>query len=247
MKIEREDLIEVTNMSKDESMIALGHIQNRLLPGVEMLFATLTGSRAFGWGGDVYDRDVKCVVAPVEEEFWDTFHIGINGYDLNGEELEHMFRRMRWRWTVFEDLSNPIWIHPKFDHDKFLSFASVDNVVAHRYTIQLEKIRAETKPAVRAALHCYRQHMEPIHFLTKGEIEINVMEINKWMKLEQLPILADMYKTREFREVDYKAVFEEMDFLVTQLDDLIEGRASTYDEDAHEAWKQEVRDIFNYN
>jgi len=238
---------EIENMTQEEMEQAMTYVRERLPPGGEILFLSLTGSRAFGWGGTLYDRDVRFVFVPVEDEFWDTCHIGIHGYDIHGEEINHLFRRMTERWTAYEDHSKAFWVNPKFDHDKFMSFVGLNNVTGHRHTVKMEVMKLRSAPAVRTALHCYRQHMEPIHFLRTEEIEINVLKINEKLKCECLDSLVEMYMTRKWKEIDYDPIFEELDQLACTLDYEIENSdMPMFDKEAHNIWTEEVLSIFNH-
>ena len=56
----------------------------------EILLLSFTGSRAFGWGAECYDIDIR-LVAYIPGDYWDTFHDGLK-WDVNGETFEHFKR-----------------------------------------------------------------------------------------------------------------------------------------------------------
>ena len=100
---------------KTESSKRIFKTINDLLPEeATILCMGFTGSRMFGWGGENYDIDVRCLFA--YKDWWDTLHLARHNCDTNMEELEHGLNRIKGNyWTFYQDLSKPFYIHPDFD------------------------------------------------------------------------------------------------------------------------------------
>jgi len=204
-----------------------------------------TGSRAFGWGSEKYDIDVRAVIAC--QPYWDTFHIGEELFDTNCEELKHFIRSVNYRyWTIFEDLSNPFYIDKRFDFQEFMDFCSAANIKNHWYTTATQLAQLKISPTIRTALHCYRLIMTPLYFLDNGRVEINVRKQNEeYFHSEKFTTLADHYAKAEYPTIDWTPVFEELKSLDEQLKAKLSERTDDLNTERYADWKQRlIRDFY---
>jgi len=212
----------------------------RLLPeGSEILCLSLTGSRAFGWGGKYYDIDVKGVFA--FKDWWETLHWGKRLYDINLEELYHAFTSIeRKSWTFYEDLSRPFYLHPDFDYETMYTFCTAENVKQHMATIKMQQKRLEVWKNPRTALHCYRLLLVPLNFLRTGVIEIDVLKINEEFGYEELSAIAEAYKERRSYDVKWDNVYKDLDELMKMLESELEERKDMLDKERYKEWKKKT-------
>jgi len=196
-----------------------------------------TGSRAYGWGGTHYDRDLPGIVASYGP-YWDDMHIGRRGYDMHLYNIDPHFRyNMPKRWPVFEDFSKPVYVHEGFNLKEYMSFCSGNHLRRQLHTIETELQKAREMKQVRKALHGYRQLMDAIHWLETGEMEIDVLKLNEKFALDQLPVLCKMYETRKFGKVRWGCVFREFDYLEERLQGALSLNTREVDEEALLQWQ----------
>ncbi len=235
----------VENLTEDECNTAFMMMRTRLPDDAEIVILSSTGSRAFGWGGVRYDRDIRAMYV-INRPYWDYCHIGKKGYDFNINNLENIFENMRYRWTHYEDLSNPFYLHPKFDFEGFMSFCSAGNVRGQRHTTQLELNRLRDFPQMRKALHCYRQLMTPLYFLETGKLEINCLTVNERYNMQEFLPMCDLYRARITKsdKLDWDKIWKELNWLQDQLTEALEGRDDVVDVDELKKWQDGVRESF---
>ena len=190
-----------------------------------------TGSRAFGWGSDKMDVDVRGVFY-VEKPYWDWVHIGIEGYDISLISLEHLKWDIYYRhWTVFEDLSKPFYIHSAFDFEGFMNLCRADCIKYHMPSIEAEILRfKEVHKSARAGLHCYRQLFVPIYFLDTGRIEIDCAKLNKEVfHCKQFDLMVESYKYGKKVKIDWDEAVKDYNRLLGKLKDMLRGRNDKLD------------------
>jgi len=221
-------------------------VRERLPSGGEVLLLSLTGSRAFGWGSDFYDIDVRGFYAL--EGWFDTCHLGFLMFDINLEELGHVFMSLKRRyWTIFEDTANPFYIHPDFDYEGFRKLCSADNVRHHLFSIRMEVAKFKLNPHLRSALHAYRLVLCPLYFLKTGVIQTDVRKCNEEVFGSSiLPELCRAYATRQLGiELDVRRIQEELDTLLHMLEEELGRRpkGEVSDEEI-DRWIDSMKDMF---
>lgn len=215
-----------------------------LLPkNSEILVLALTGSRAFGWGGEVYDIDIRGVFSC--KDWWETIHWGRCLYDINLEELYHAFNSVTYKyWTFFEDLSKPFYIHSDFDYKTMFEFCTSANIKQHMMTIKRQLRYLELHEIPRTALHCYRVLMVPLHFLRTGEIEIDVIKLNEDFQYEELFTLADTYLRRVEWHGNWYKVKKHLKELSKTLKDELKERDDVLDMEKYKEWRKKMSTRF---
>ena len=217
---------------------ALELLRSLLPETAKIPIISLTGSRAFGWGGEGYDIDLRAVIAC--RGYWDTFHHG-QIFDLNCEELEHLFGQLYYRhWTPFEDLANPIHLMDEFHYEEFMDLCSADNVRCHLFTIKTQIAQAEIANTVRPTLHAYRLTLVPLHFLKTGEIQVHVPTLAEIYNVKYFEALADSYRRRQQFKGDLKPALEEVHRLLRTLLNELERSTSHFEKEKVERWKATV-------
>ncbi len=232
----------ITEEQKREVTVLL---KDALPDDATIILLSTTGSRMFGWGGNVYDIDVRVVVA-IKRHYWDTFHLGVKSYDCNCEELKHFINGVKFKyWTIFEDTSNPFYIDENFDFEKYQSLCSAGNVRSHMFTIGNEIQKFTLSPHHRSALHAYRLQLCSLYFLRTGKIEVNVPKINdEIFHSKHIPVLAEEYATRKRKPQPWDEIAEELKGLHEQLKKEADAREDTLDLEVYEDWKKRLIETY---
>lgn len=205
---------------------AIEIVKERLPEDVIILIMSHTGSRAFGWGSERMDIDIRGVFYTTKP-YWDWVHIGLEGYDITMISLEHLKYDIYYRhWTVFENLSKPFLIHPAFDFNGFMRLCKADCIKYHMPSIKSEILRFKhVHKSPRAGLHCYRQLMVPIYFLDTGRIEIDCTKLNREVfHCKQFDLMVDSYKYGKKVKIDWDEAVKDYDRLLGELEDRLRGR-----------------------
>jgi hypothetical protein len=217
---------------------AVAQAEERLPPNAKILLLSLTGSRAFGWAAENFDYDVHGIYAC--RDYWDWVHLGKDGIDLNLYELEHIFWDVHYQhFEVFQNLSNPIYVHPGFD------FAGLMDLCTPRacdeFSIRSQYRWLELQPNPRTALHSYRIVMVQLYWLENRRFELDVFKLNDIYRCEMLPLCRDAYAYGKNVEIDYAKVKEELGRL---LDEFRKAKAKCasegLDEEKFSRWKEGV-------
>lgn len=151
-------------------------------PRIQVLLLSLTGSRAFGWAGKNFDYDVHGVFA--REGYWDNVHNGVAGIDLNLWELRHIVKMdiEYHHFETFQNMANPIYIHPKFDYETMMGFCSIRGCDEGSIRQQYRMLEVHENP--RTALHCYRIAMVRNHWLVERSFELDVFKMAEEYRAE---------------------------------------------------------------
>ena len=241
-------LFDVENMTTQQRDRGLEIVLENCGEQAEVVLCSLTGSRAFGWGGDRYDMDIHGVIAS-QGPGWDNMHTGKFGYDISMYNFDVFLMGMRDRWILYENLSNPIFIHKDFDFKGFLSFCCPFHVKHQMGTIEMELHTLRNKETMRKALHCYRQLANSLWFLQTGEVQIDIGKIYEKFEMGEFPKLCEFYKARQLgAKLDWQKIWAELDGLKVQMDQLLEEKQDIFDKERFEEWKQEmVVKFIDYN
>jgi len=212
---------DMVGINRSEAATALQMINDRLHPEATIVLLSLTGSRAFGWGNERYDWDVHGIIA--KPKWWSKVHLGERGYDINLNELTPTLRKSTTFWTIYEDLSNPFFIHPDFDFDRWQSFCTMENARNNIGSVRYQLARHNTySKDVRTALHTYRIMMVPLHFIDTGSLEINIYKCNKTLNMTQIEPLRQAYTRQKKRDpIDWQVVHDEIEVLWLKFESAI--------------------------
>jgi len=182
-------------------------------PSIRVLLLSLTGSRGFGWANDRYDYDVHGIF--VKNNYWDWVHLGLQGIDLNIWSLDHIFMDIYYgHFEKFQDLSNPIYIDPDYNHSEMISLCTPK--MCDEYSILSEYKRFKLHSNPRSALHCYRIVMVRTYFLQTGNIEMNIFKLKEKFKVRNLDMLKKSY-TEKIGIENYEPIYNELDELLQQF------------------------------
>jgi hypothetical protein len=191
-------------------------IVRSLIPkNADILCLSFTGSRAFGWGSENFDIDIRGVISC--KDWWNYVHWGRKLYDINIDEMWALFKGIK-SWSLFSNLSNPIYIHPDFDYREFMNICCSENTRDNLGNIIYQKQRLQYDPSPRTGLHTYREIMAPLHFLKTRKLEIDLMEINKEYGLQEINKMRDLYVLRTGDVINWERVWEDIKNLETELE-----------------------------
>jgi len=213
----------------------------KILPkNAVVLILSHTGSRAYGWGSDILDIDVRGIFY-VEGEYWDWVHIGKYGYDITMESLEHVKNGIYYKhFTPFTEYAKPFYIHPAFDYESYMKLCRAEHVKHDLPSIKNEILRFKyIHRSARAGLHCYRKLMVPIYFLETGKIEIDCAKLNKEVfHFKQFDLMLRSYKYHEKVDINWDEALKDYDKLLSRLNKLLEKRDDKLSND-------ELNEFFN--
>ena len=206
-------LMAIIPSQKKQKIINL--IKTRLPHGATLIILSLTGSRAWGYSNRHSDYDI--VGLYVAKNYWDSVQIYQDHCDINLYQFKNPLRDKR--FYFFEDLSNPFYLHSKFDFEGFFKFCTIDIVRYYDGEI-LQRIRDfEINPSPRNALHAYQSLMIPVHFLQYHQFELNLFKINQSYKFQQLQKLKNAYLRKE-EEVNKKEICKDLKKLLNKYKQL---------------------------
>ena len=218
-------------------------LRERLPRKAKVLLLSFTGGRAFGWGSERHDVDVRGVIL-IDKPYWDFAHIGKEHVDLMVETLEHLGMQIYYRhWTVFENMSNPFYIHSAFDFEKFMSFCGADCVKNHLTSIESEILRFKyVHRSPRAGLHCYRLVMVPLYYLDTGKIEIDCVKLNREVfHFEEFDKMVEAYKYDRQVKIDYEKAIKDYEEMLSELKDRIRDVTNQLDNEKLARWIEETK------
>jgi len=208
-----------------------------------LLLLSLTGSRAFGWGGDVYDYDIHGIF--YAEQFWGWCH-DAKKYDLNMYNLKEKVVReiSRAHFSFFINISNPYYIHEDFDYEGLMDYTTDIMVKDHPKN---EFNRFQHRSNVRSSLHCYREILQSIHYLEKGEIVTNINELTEIYNVKFFEEMANLYKNRVNHYDELDKVEEELKKLLDKFNKykIEDGRGREFYRQRRKEAKQWVGDVIN--
>lgn len=222
-------------------------VNDRLPDNGKILCLSLTGSRAFGWANERMDYDIHGMF--VCKNYWDWVCYGEKGLDINLYELEYLFTRLPkyLSFEFFQNISNPIYLNPEFDYYELMSLCAP--TLCYEPTREIKALEADFHP--RAALHCYRVLMVPIHFLKTRTFELNIFKINEDYKFEMLPLLKWAYlssiegRGRAFEDKEEKIIKQDLEKLLKEFRVLKENfRDEKIDTEKLEKWKEKATKIY---
>jgi predicted nucleotidyltransferase len=181
------------------------HVESHPYP---LLFATLSGAHLYGFPSPDSDFDLRGVhmlpLATVvgldegdqtveKEGIYDGLEI-----DLVTHDAEKFFRLMLKRnGYVLEQVFSPLVVYSTPAHDQLKSIAKncITRHHAHHYlgfaATQWKLFSQESLPGVKPLLYVYRVLLTGIHLMRTGEVEANLLTLNKSANLSYIDDLVD--------------------------------------------------------
>lgn len=171
-----------------------------------LLFATISGAHLYGFPSADSDFDLRGVhLLPLEqvvglnpgEETVERsgIHDGIE-VDLVTHDAKKFFKLMlKKNGYVLEQLLSPLVVLTTSAHEELKSIAKdcITRHHAHHYlgfaATQWKLFRKEEPPRVKPLLYVYRVLLTGIHLMETGDIEANLLKLNKTAKL---PYIDDL-------------------------------------------------------
>ena len=205
-----------------------------LLEGRKLLWLSLTGSIAFGWGDDTNDYDIHGVF--YDPEWFDYLHYGgkIDNYavDLNLHELRHILY-IGFYHPSFETLmnvSNPIYINDKNMWDLFNKhiLSNINHLFFYRSQVENQLMWLSKYFSPRTCLHTYRVILQPIYYVKTRRIGMNIFEINEQLNLglKGIYLCRAAYQTHQnLPEADRNLVWDELNKLLKIYDEEVQNKA----------------------
>lgn len=171
-----------------------------------LLFATVSGAHLYGFPSPDSDFDLRGVhVLPLDS---------VIGLDLKNETLERsgfdegieldlvthdvakfIKLMLRPNGYVLEQLLSPLVVHTTEEHQRLKELAAgcITKFHAHHYrgfaNTQWRLFEKENPPRVKPLLYVFRVLLTGIHLMKTGELQANLVELNRHYKL---PYIADL-------------------------------------------------------
>lgn len=204
--------------------LSIGAIRHTLTFGhsYPLIFATLTGSHAFGYASPLSDFDVHgCHLLSLQQ---------VIGFSLPGETVEmktsigndieadiatHDLKKflhllIKCNGNILEDLYSPLVITTSSLHEelKGLGKGCITRICANHYRgMAYNQQRRMQMNDVKKLLHTYRCLLMGIHLMRSGELEMNVPTLAEEYGLPQLQRIIE-YKLSGMDGIDSKEMAE---------------------------------------
>ncbi len=171
-----------------------------------LLFATVSGAHLYGFPSPDSDFDLRGAhILPAREVLalthaYDTLELMRNepGFELDlvTHDLAMYFDLLlKKSGNMLEQLYSPLVVHTTPEHDELKSIAAgcVTSALAYHYLgfaqTQWRLFSKETAPRVKPLLYIYRVYLTGIHIMETGEVQANLVDLNKKYRL---PFIDDL-------------------------------------------------------
>ena len=173
-----------------------------------LLFATISGAHLYGFPSPDSDFDLRGVhLLPLEEVVGlktgpetiekSGIHDGLE-IDLVTHDAKKFFGLMlNKNGYVMEQLLSPLVVRSTPEHEELKAIAAdcLTKHHAHHYlgfaATQWKLFQKEDPPRVKPLLYVYRVLLTGIHLMRTGEVEANLVRLNKRFKLPYIPELIE--------------------------------------------------------
>lgn len=221
-------------------------VESKLLHEGYVVALSFTGSRAFGWGGDKYDIDVRGIIATNDWDWWDTLHLGVKYYDINLVSMRHMVEiDIPYKyWTTFENLAIVFYDDGLWSFEEFAEIVTPDWYNPRYAEYEMARFVHLGSRSLRAALHVYRNILTPLYWLEYGEMELNVRVINEVYGSEYLIGMCDEYMNRNLGyKLDYDGIEAEWNVFLDRLRRVWKERVNQITEVEKNRWRKYVDEL----
>ncbi len=181
-------------LSSQKTKHLLKLIKNRLPKKSQILVLSLSPNGTFGRRNERLNYNIINGIFACKN-YWGTLKLNKNGFNINLHELEYVGSYIPdyLPFEFFQNITNPIYIHPKFDYKGLISFCSFISI--SEPINELIIIQSNYHFNLSSALSCYQALLIPLYFLETKKIKTNIFKINKKYKLKMLSILMQITKT----------------------------------------------------
>lgn len=174
-----------------------------------LLFATISGAHLYGFPSSDSDFDLRgahilplkdVVGLTIGEETVDKsgIHDGLEIDLVTHDIKKFMTLMLKKNGYVLEQLLSPLVVYTTPEHEELKAIAPkcITKHHAHHYlgfaASQWKLFLKEEKPRVKPLLYVYRVLLTGIHLMQSGEVEANLVQLNKRFKLSYISELIDL-------------------------------------------------------
>lgn len=193
-----------------------------------LLFATVCGAHLYGFPSPNSDYDLRGVhILPVKEVIGlnmgrETIEVAELRDDLELDLVTHDIKKflamlLKKNGYVLEQLYSPLIVHTTPEHEELKVVARQCITRYHVYHYlgfaqnQWRLFSKENPPKVKPLLYIYRVLLTGIHLMQTGELQANLVDLNKIFNLSYLPDLI----AHKLAEAE-KAVLTDIDLMFHQ-------------------------------
>jgi Predicted nucleotidyltransferase len=217
-------------------------IKGKLPAKANILFLSLTGSRAFGWADSNQDYDIHG--AFLCDNYWDWIHDGKNGFDINLYELNHIYGDIIYQhFEEFMNFSNPFLVNERFDYTGLMQFCTLYGVKQVQADIQAQINTFKYERTPRAALHAYRIAMVPLYFFEHRKFILNVFKLNEEYRFAQLDKLKEAHN-KGHSQYDQNKVLSDLEYLQKLYSEKVATCEEKVDTDKAAEWIKTVKEVY---
>lgn len=230
-------MTEYHNLTDEQAERAIDKVQRYLPDDAKLLQLSFTGGRAFGWGPDNTDIDMRGYFA--KDDWFKTCHVADtkdqhdftlkNVYDIDNPEI--VWRR----WKHFYDFSKTVYINEKWDQEWYMNQVDVDSLTnEYPHSTKMQMNRMFDNFQARSVCHTYKEIMIPLHWLRTGEIESNVVKLSERgeFDVDGLEQAATVYKETNAKHtdegIDKELVHRETKQLFNELGEELASQTNQY-------------------
>ena len=231
--------LEFHSVEKEKKKRIIKIIKKKFSKKAKILVLSLSGGRAFGWANKHSDYDIYGIFAA--KNYWDSVNASEHGFDINLWKLSDpiYYRSLEF----FMDVSNPFYLHPKFDFKGFLKFCTIKTAKEFRGDILRQIKNFEIVKSPKNALHAYGSLMRSIYFLKKKKFELNVFKINRAYKFGQIEKLK-IARTQGGKDLDEKEIKRDLAKLLEEYDKLCQKKKEKLDIEEAKKWFEKEKKKF---
>ena len=196
-----------------------------------LLFATISGAHLYGFPSPDSDYDLRGVhILPVQEVVGldlgrETIEVAEFQGDLELDLVTHDVKKffamlLKKNGYVLEQLYSPLIVHTTPEHEelKLIARQCITRHHVHHYLgfaqTQWQLFSKQNPPKVKPLLYIYRVLLTGIYLMQTGELETNLVELNKIFDLKYLPDLITCKITGVEKEVltDIDLIFHQQEY-----------------------------------
>ncbi len=231
--------LEFHSIEKEKKKRIVKMIKKKFSEKAKILVLSLSGGRAFGWANKDSDYDIYGIYAA--KNYWDSVNASEYGFDINLWKLGNpIYHRSI---AFFMDVSNPFYLHPKFDLKGFLKFCKIQTAKEFRGDIMHQIKLFEIVQSPTNALYAYGRLMRSIYFLKNKKFELNVFKINRTYKFGQIEKLKIAH-TEGGKDWDENEIKRDLAKLLEEYDKFCQEKKGKLDIEGATKWFEKEKKKF---
>ncbi|HCF26008.1 MAG TPA: nucleotidyltransferase [Cyanobacteria bacterium UBA11049] len=204
-----------------------------------LLFTTISGAHLYGFPSSDSDYDLRGVhilpvqeaiaLAPGRETIEESEVRGGVEIDLVTHDVKKFFLLLlKKNGYVLEQLYSPLIVHTTPEHEELKAIASgcITRYHSHHYfgfaKTQWKLFEKEQPHRIKPLLYVYRVLLTGIHLMRNGEVEANLLRLNKEFKLPYISDLIELklsgaeksaltHSNIEFHQQEYNRLIAELE------------------------------------